>query len=164
MSKSFPQILNNKLWHTTSLERFNSIIKTGSILRSPPIEDSERHGSIDDPKYHPLVRQLRGISLFNFINFDPESYEKKYISSTWYSFVPCYYAFEQAVWIEINRDKVARNLILGDELKEISDREINYGNRMPVIEVACLVDIKVDWFLNVLSYDDSLNEYLKLEY
>lgn len=161
MAKPFPEILNNKLWHTTSLERYESIIETGSILRHPPLDDSERHTSIDDPKYNPIVRQLEGISLFNFINFDPILYEKKFPCSTWYSFVPCYHQWKICVWIEINRKAVTEHLILADQLKEIAYRDKIHGNRMPEIEVACLIDIRVEWFLNVLIYDESLDEFVK---
>ena len=38
-------------------------------------------------------------------------------------------------------------------MNEIEERERLYGNRMPKIEVACLVDIKTEYFLNVLRYN-----------
>lgn len=164
MTKKFPKILNNRLWHTTSTDRFENIVKTGLILREPPLDDSERHTSKDGPQYNPLVRQLRGISLFNFVDFDPVSYEKKYQSSTWYSFVPCYHRYSECVWIEINKDKILDNLILADGLKEISDRENNCGNRMPEIEVACMVDIKKEWFLDVLLYEDRCADFIQYQY
>jgi hypothetical protein len=164
MKKKFPDILNNRMWHTTSIERFNNIIDVGSILKDPPLEDSERHTSKDGAQYNPLVRQLGGISLFNFAAFDPELYEKQYPSSTWYSFVPCYYRYDECVWIEIDKSKIQDNLIFADALKEIADRENIYGNRMPQIEVACMVDIKKEWFLDVLRYDENSSDFIIYEY
>ena len=164
MTKKFPDILNNKLWHTTSVDRFKNIIKTGFILTDPPLKDSERHTSIDGPKSNPYVRQLGGISLFDFVCFDPVSYEKEFPCSTWYSFVPCYHRFDECVWIEINKDKVKENLILADDLRDMADREKNYGLRMPKIEVACMVDIKKEWFLDVITFDENADIFIKYEY
>ena len=164
MTKKFPLILNKKLWHTTSVDRFNNIIQTGYILRNPPLEDSERHTSKDGSRYNPYVRQIGGISLFDFISFDPVLYEKEYPCSTWYSFFPCYYRFDKCVWIEINKETVQNNLILADALRDMAKRDKNYGLRMPKIEVACMVDIKKEWFVDVLTYDDNSKEFIKFEY
>lgn len=95
-------------------------------MRNPPLEDSERHTSKDGPQYNPLVRQLGGISLFDFIDFNPAIYEEKYPSSTWYSFVPCYQRYTECVWIEIDKQKIKDHLILAEELREIADRDQIY--------------------------------------
>jgi hypothetical protein len=102
--------LRGGLWHTTRPDYFRAILKSGAILPEPDIPEKERHGPLEGQRGHPYVRTLGGVSLFDFTDFDPAYQEERYRSSYAY-FVPCQLQWESAVWIEIDREIVAPNLI-----------------------------------------------------
>ncbi|MDO8281451.1 MAG: hypothetical protein Q7U10_02300 [Thermodesulfovibrionia bacterium] len=149
---SFPSILLNRLWHSTTHERYELILKAGVILPEPGIPDSARWCTTQGAKHYPYVRTLGGVSLFDFTDFDPELYGKNYTAS-WFTFVPLDNNGGNKVWIEINRDLVRNSLIEGRALVDRWKRENAYGhNIMPIIEVAHIGPINVTSFAQVLCY------------
>src|SRR5258708_20259302 len=79
--------LSGRLWHTTHPNRFKSILNSGAILPEPDIPDSERWKASKGNQSFPFVRTLGGVSLFDFDQFDPDSYSERYPISSWYEFV-----------------------------------------------------------------------------
>lgn len=126
------------VWHTTSSDRSQGILRCGAILPEPEIEDRERWGTSQGPSYYPYVRTLGGVSLFDFKDFDPERYSKDCPMSDWREFVPYPTAWKQAVWIEIDPSKLGSGFISGlDLLARWKSEEV--GNKlMPKIEAAHL--------------------------
>jgi hypothetical protein len=124
--------LRGRLWHTTHPDRFNAILASGAILPDPDIQNWKALGGKDCCSY---ARKLGGVSLFDFDQFDPKSYEEEYRLSTWWAFVPYIEDWGCAVWIEIYREKVAPHLVSRSDLVErwTSDKAYRH-NFMPYIE------------------------------
>ena len=142
---NFPKLLLGKLWHTTSLTRYNMIITIGQILPNPSIPEKERWGSSRGPEFYPYVRFLGGISLFDFTNFQADTYSKKYPLSCWYEFVPYRREWGKSVWIEINREAVKESFISGEALlKKWKHEKAYHHNIMPIIEAAHIGPINVE--------------------
>ena len=140
--------LHGGLWHTTHPERFVMILKCGAILPEPkPISYSDRWGTSQGPEHYPYVRFIGGVSLFDFQEFDPQSYQSKYPSSSWREFVPYRRVWGGAVWIQIDREHVSPYFISGSELlaKWKSGRDLGH-NLMPVIEAAYLGSLPIAAF------------------
>jgi hypothetical protein len=145
------QILANGLWHTTSLARFESIRKCGAIQVEPEIPDSERHKTLNGPRNHPYVRSVKGVSLFDFSDFQSCKYQKSYPSSSYHFFVPICQQWSEAVWIEIDRDQTTANFISGQDLLRRWKCENAYGHTiMPIIEAAHTGDISAACFKRAL--------------
>jgi hypothetical protein len=143
------QELTGRLWHTTHPDRFSKILSTGAILPDPPcLSNSERWGALADNDHLPYVRYLGGISLFDFDQFDRETYSARNPSSSWAYFVPYHSSWECAVWIELNRsDFVPPQFISGSELLAKWKADQAYGhNFMPEIEAAYLGAIPIKVF------------------
>jgi hypothetical protein len=99
--------------------------------------DSERWKASAGPEFYPYVRLLGGVSLFEFDKFDAESYSEKFPFSNWCEFVPFRQKWGCAVWIEINRVRVARNLISAtDLLDRWNDEKAYHHTIMPQLEAA----------------------------
>jgi len=152
--------LDGGLWHTTSQERYESITKSGGISPEPPsVPDNDRYGTRDGAETYPLVRHLGGVSLFDLKGFEVTSYSQKYPVSSWSEFMPFRRAWGGAVWIGIDRDAVAANLISAAELKRIAEEEHKLNrNRMPGIEVGHRGVIPVSafreaWFVNACGVE-----------
>jgi hypothetical protein len=125
------------LWHTTHPDRFKSILSGGAILPEPNIPDGDRYCTGLGKDHYPYVRTLGGVSLFDFNGFDTDAYTNEYPSSTWATFVPYRTDWGSSVWIEINREQVAPDLISGFELLAKWKSDGAHGhNIMPEIEVA----------------------------
>lgn len=76
------QRLLGRLWHVTSLERFEGI------------------------KYDGFVRHIGGFSLFDFpIGFDLASYRQRCPSSSLEAFIPYRREWGHAVWLEIDEER-----------------------------------------------------------
>ena len=108
--------LAGKLWHTTQPERFERILQSGAILPEPDIPDKDRWKTAAGPEHYPYVRILGGVSLFDFRDFQPESYTERYSLSSWHEFVPYQESCGRAVWIEIHRHKLASQFVSGADL------------------------------------------------
>lgn len=148
----FPAVLLNRLWHSTTPERYKLILETGAILPEPNISNSSRWGTALGEKHYPYVRTLGGVSLFDFTNFDLQQYEKRY-SASWFTFVPVDNIGGNKIWIEINRSTVHSSLIEGKDLVNRWKRENAYGhNIMPIIEVAHIGPIHISSFTKVLHH------------
>jgi hypothetical protein len=141
----FPKLLLGKLWHTTSLTRYNMIMKIGQILPNPTIPEKERWGSSRGREFYPYARFLGGISLFDFADFKTDIYCKKYPLSSWTEFVPYRRTWGKSVWIEINRKAVKENFVSGKALLLKWKREKAYHhNIMPIIEAAHIGPIGIE--------------------
>jgi hypothetical protein len=133
----FLSILGGGLWHTTSLPRYQGILKSGAILPEPTIPDSERWKTAAGSKHYPFVRFLGGVSLFDFKDFDSASYEITYPLSSWREFVPYRQEWGAAVWIEIDRLKSAKAIVGAQALVEKWNKEMAHGHTlMPMLEAA----------------------------
>ena len=99
-SSTIPPELSGRLWHTTNESRFDGISASGFILAEPSIPDAERWKSAAGREHYPYVRWIGGISLFDFVDFDPDSYDAKYPLSTWLTFVPFRKDWQNSLWIE----------------------------------------------------------------
>lgn len=146
------------LWHTTSPERFQAILKSGAILPEPDIPDSQRYSTSQGPTGWHLTRKLGGISLFDFAEFEPVEYEKKYPNSNWYHFVP-FKKIGMAVWIEIDRSFVSEHFLSGNDLLKIW-KDGNLRHRiMPYIEAAHIGALPISAFKQVLLADRQLPDW-----
>jgi hypothetical protein len=149
----FPEELQDGLWHTTTPDRYERIVQSGSIRPEPEIPDSERWKTSRGPDYYPYVRTLGGVSLFDFRGFDPEVYSKTHPMSAWAEFVPCRRSVGTAVWIEIARSKVSRDLVGADALAERWKQENAFAHTiMPRIEAAHIGPIPVASVCRVLRF------------
>lgn len=149
----FPNLLKDSVWHTTSVERFNGIILTGSILPEPPIDDSGRWGTACGKEMYPYVRRLGGVSLFDFTGFDEVKYGKMFPVSNWSAFVPCCSKWDESIWIKINTNAIQESFIDGVALLNRWKKEGSYQNRiMPRIESAHIGPLPSSAFLDVFKY------------
>ncbi len=147
------------LWHTTSLSRFQAILEVGAIVPNPDIDEQDRWGTSRGAHYYPYVRSLNGISLFDFEDFDPISYRKKYPSSAWDQFLPFQRAWGCAVWIEIDRATVATNMISPDQLvARWHDEGACRRNILPRLEAAHIGPIKTSAFRRAFLIAADSNE------
>ena len=150
---SFPKELANRVWHTTTEERFAAILSEGAILPEPNIPDKERWGTAMGSEKYPFVRSLGGVSLFDFRGFEEEKYEEKYPLSTWREFVPCRPKNESAIWIEIKLSQIKEQFIDGSALLAKWKNSGELGRKiMPLIECAHIGSIGIDVFGEVLVY------------
>lgn len=162
MNTTFPIFLANKLWHTTSVDRYRKILETGAILTNPPVSDKDRYFTNNGPENYPLVRTLGGISLFDFTDFNPEEYKDKYPISSWYDFVPYNKKWGESVWIEIDREKVNHRLIDVEKLRMIwLEKKLFKHTFMPKIEAAHIGNISIEYFLEVYKYNNSSGNFEK---
>lgn len=123
------------LWHTTPLDRFQRILELGSILPIPEILNPDGWRTMSGEPYRSYAHTLRGVSLFDFDGFDPESYATKCPLSSWYEFVPFCEKWGSAVWIQIDRAGVAPNLISAADVVTRWNADKAYEhNFMPYIE------------------------------
>jgi len=160
----FPAELRDGLWHTTSPNRFESIVKTGSILPEPPIPENERWKTSQGPEYHPYVRTLGGVSLFDFQGFDPEAYGQSHPMSSWTEFVPCPPSSEVAVWLEIDRLKISRSFIDRDALVARWKEESAYTHTiMPRIEAAHIGPLPIAAVARVLRFDAKTGTFEEIQ-
>ena len=137
LPNQFISILLGGLWHTTVPERFNQIQQSGEILPEPPIADDLRWKTLNGPENYSFVRTLGGVSLFDFLHFDPATYSEKCPLSNWDHFVPFQNKYGEAIWIEIDREKVLDKLILPVQLvKKWKDESAYKHTLMPCIEAA----------------------------
>jgi hypothetical protein len=123
------------LWHTTPPDRFQRILELGAILPIPENPNPDGWRTMDGEPYRSYAHTLNGVSLFDFDHFDSESYGQKCPMSSWYEFVPFREKWGSAVWIEIDRQRVAANLISGADVvtRWNSDKAYRH-NFMPYIE------------------------------
>jgi hypothetical protein len=142
--------IDGGLWHTTHPERFLNILEDGAILPEPNIPDRDRWAASGGSEFYPYVRSIGGVSLFNFSEFDPESYGERCPSSMWYTFVPYCKRWKGAVWIEVNRSAIVENFIAGPILLRKWKDEKAYKHRiMPEIEAAHIGPLPRAAFLRV---------------
>jgi hypothetical protein len=127
--------LHGRLWHTTHPDRFKRILETGSILPIPEAPNPDGWRTMDGEPYRSYAHTLGGVSLFDFDQFDPESYATRCPMSSWYTFVPYQEKWGAAVWIEIDREIVAPSLISAVDVVTRWNTDKAYRhNFMPYIE------------------------------
>jgi len=124
------QKLQGGVWHTTNMNRFQGILRSSAILPEPEIPDSERW------RGYPYVRTLGGVSLFDFRKFNREQYWEDFPMSTWAEFVPYRRAWKEAVWIEIDVDKLGEAFLSGVDLLARWNAAKVGSRIMPEIEAA----------------------------
>jgi hypothetical protein len=140
--------LRGRLWHTTHPDRFKSILADGSILPEPNLANTERWKTSRGPHYYPYVRSIGGVSLFDFEGFDPENYSSKNPMSSWYAFVPYPKDWGTAIWIEIDRERIAGPLISGTDLVARWKSDAAHRHTiMPHIEAAHIGALPRDAFI-----------------
>jgi hypothetical protein len=123
------------LWHTTRLDRFQEIVATGAILPEPNVPDSERWNAAAGRKFYPYARFIGGVSLFDFEGLDRDAYAKRCPMSQWETFVPFRGEWKSAVWIEIDRSRLASHFISGTDLwQHYLSSPSKSHNIMPFIE------------------------------
>jgi hypothetical protein len=123
------QRLQGGVWHTTNSDRLQGILNSGAILPEPNIPDAERWSAGRGSQWYPYVRILSGVSLFDFRGFNPEQYSKDYPLSTWAEFIPFRSVWKEAVWIEIDVEKLAGRFLSGRDLLA-RWRAAEVGNRI----------------------------------
>lgn len=153
---SFPQLLRQGVWHTTSRERYASIVRFGAILPEPLVSDSARWGTARGPDFFPYVRHLGGVSLFEFSNFEPMAYTDAYPYSSWRNFVPITVGWTSAVWIRLEPETLGQHYISPEELVARWKTDGAYRHKlMPMIEAAHLGAIPKSAFMSVHEYDQN---------
>jgi hypothetical protein len=158
--------LQGGLWHTTLPDRFKAILEHGAILPEPNIPDCERWATTAGAKHYHYVRTLEGICLFDFDQFEPETYSERYPASSWSYFVPCHLAWGRAVWIELDRSKLTSpHFVSGSELVAKWKADEAYGhNFMPEIEAAYLGPIPRMTFKRALLVQRENPEFSQLTF
>ncbi|TXH69762.1 MAG: hypothetical protein E6Q85_08375 [Thiothrix sp.] len=145
------------------MDRYISIVKSGSILVEPDIPDLERWCTGLGEKNYPFVRHIGGVSLFDFNGFNWRSYSEKYTLSSWSSFVPKQKDWAYTVWLKIDKEKIKNNFIDGAALLKRWKSEYKFNhNIMPLIECAHIGDLPITSCSSVLVYDDSLQKFTQL--
>jgi hypothetical protein len=128
------------LWHTTHPDHFRSILASGAILLEPPGNPNpNRWQTLGGQPPSSYAKKLGGISLFDFDQFDAETYSEKYPLSSWQTFVPYREKWGGSVWIEIDREQIASGFISGLDL--VVRRRTDQASLhiiMPYIEAAHL--------------------------
>jgi hypothetical protein len=98
----------------------------------------------------PYLRSIGGVSLFDFRDFDPEEYSKKYPISTWREFVPYRSSWGEAIWIEVDVSEVMAGFISGREILDRWKAEQATNRFMPLIEAAHIGALPFKAFKQVL--------------
>ncbi len=143
------------LWHTTSDDRYKSILRSGAILARPDIPDADRWKTGRGPDYYPYVRHLGGVSLFDFDGFDRAEYQKRCPLSSWTEFVPFRAEWGSSVWIQLDRRVLEDCFISGPELwKRCNEEGALRHTVMPYIEAAYIGDVPTSTFLRAFSASD----------
>lgn len=151
----FPPLLRKGVWHTTSPERYASILLEGAILPEPSVPDAERWGAASGPGLYPYVRHLGGVSLFDFSEFDPVAYQAAYPLSMWLTFVPKVAEWSSAIWICLNPNTLGERYIAPAKLLARQKAEGAFQHKlMPMIEAAYLGAIPGSPFSSVHEYGE----------
>jgi len=130
--------VTGSVWHTTSSARFKQIVECGSIVAEPDIADKARWGTARGHTFYPYVRSIGGVSLFDFSEFDAESYSAASPWSSWATFIPYQSEWKEAIWIEIDTIQLSESYVCGIDLLA-RWKEENATNRiMPLIESAAV--------------------------
>lgn len=136
MSKTIPNQLKGKVWHSTSVVNAKKIVTHGEILANPDIEAESRWGGTCESKY-PFVRTLGGISLFDFRL--PKTHSNELLTR----WVPCHTKIPATVWFEIDISKL-KGFFLSAEETRIKWRDAGMDRQfMPHLEASCLCPISV---------------------
>ena len=123
------------LWHTTPFDRFQRILELGVILPIPENPNPDGWRTMDGEPYRSYAHTLNGVSLFDFDQFEPESYAARCPNSDWHTFVPYREKWGSAVWIELDRKRVAPSLISAPDVVTRWNADKAYRhNFMPYIE------------------------------
>ncbi|ABI38919.1 conserved hypothetical protein [Shewanella sp. MR-4] len=159
---NFPQELLGTVWHTTSIERYKMIVRDGCIKANPSLPDSERWGTKLGEEHFPFVRSLGGVSVFDFRNFDVNSYSKKFGAANWATFVPCRSDWRSAVWVEIDFSSLGGNFISGQSIREMWYKMDSTRKFITQIEGAVIGVIPTSAFKQVLFYDTRKSSFSRL--
>jgi|SRR5579872_2176266 len=161
-TESILRELYGGLWHTTRVDRFEKILESGAILPEPDIPENERWGTAIGQEGYPYVRTLGAVSLFDFCQFDRQTYDEKYPGSSLYYFVPCQLQWDSAVWIGIDREKIAPGFISAVELLKKWKSEKSYRRFMAEIEAAHLGPVPVSAFTRAFRVSKEDDQFVPL--
>lgn len=154
--------LVGNLWHTTYPDRFQDILASGAILPESGIQNWKAVGVGYGEDCCSYAHKLGGVSLFDFDQFDQTGYETKYPLSSWDAFVP--YLWDcGAVWIEIDREKVAPGLISASNLVDRWNSDKAYKhNIMPYVEAVYLGPLPSSAFKRAFLVREGENQFESL--
>lgn len=158
----FPTKLYGSVWHSTSIERFSKIKADGKIKANPDLPNSERFGTKLGPKYYPFVRSIGGVSVFDFRNFDVDTYNHKFSVSNWALFVPCRSGWTETVWIEVDIQQLTNTFLSGQEIRELWKNTNSSRKFITIIEGAVIGAIPSTAFKQVLLYQSCSEQFLKI--
>jgi hypothetical protein len=162
------KVLHGRLWHTTHPDRFKRILETGSILPiHPDNPNPDGWKTMSGAPYRTYAHTLGAVSLFDFDQFDPEAYHQRCPGSTWETYVPFREKWGSSVWIEIDREKVAPQLISGPELIRRNHAEgAQRYSIMPYIEAAHVGSLPTSAFVRafIIGNNESEIRYLPLSH
>ena len=151
MANDFPELLLGALWHTTHLERYMAILKSGFIVPNPEIPDTERWKTRNGPDTYPYVRHLNGVSIFDFTSFDPICYSNAFPMSDWRTFVPLRKNWGASVWIEVDIELIEGQYLDPQQLAKLQKAEnAERHTLMPRIEAAVIGRIPLSAFKRTL--------------
>lgn len=123
------------------------IMASGGLAPEPNIDNARRWKTSRGSDYHPFVRKMGGVSLFDFKAFDRVRYDETHPLSTWRTFVPYMETWGGAVWIEIDRARVAPQFVTADEVVRLWDEGGHHRHTiMPRIEAACIGHVPCEVF------------------
>lgn len=160
---SFPEILAESVWHTTTPERFSLIRRDGFIYPEPELADSERWGTVMGESHYPFVRSIGGVSLFDFRGFDEATYSERYPMSSWHSFVPCSHRSDEAIWLEIDIETAAENFVPGSELlAQWKESGQLHRKIMPIIEAAHIGPLPIKLLKRTFKFSMSMGIFEEL--
>jgi hypothetical protein len=132
-------------------------------MPEPDIPDNERWSTIKGEDGYPYVRTLGGVSLFDFTQFDPETYSSLCPMSNWRVFVPFLEERKCAVWIEIDQAPIADSFISGKRLLAQWKAEVGRKPKlMPYIEAAHLGPIPKMAFKRAFLVREGHTEFTSL--
>lgn len=132
------------VWHTTHPDRFLSILNAGAILPEPSIPNGERWGVGLGPDHYPFVRSIGGVSLFDFRDFDPVTYQENYPVSMWRTFVPYQRRWAGAIWLEVDCEKTEAKFVSAQDLLERRVTPEDRGrNILPNLEAAHIGNLPI---------------------
>lgn len=152
--------LLGRIWHSTTMERFERIKADGFLRPEPDIPESERWSTNRGPEWFPFVRHIGGFSLFDFpIGFDLTEYRRRCPSSSLDELIPFRSVWRHAVWLEIDRERQASSLRSGLDVWARCEAEGRGKRCMPHIEGAHIGDMPVSSILRAYLIEEGDSDW-----
>lgn len=161
-SMKFPRELYGKVWHSTSMPRYEMIKAERKIIPNPDLPDSERWGTYLGPDFYPFVRSIGAVSVFDFRFFNVEQYTRNYGLSNWATFAPCHTNLDETVWIEIDTTSLKDSFLSGQAIRELWHETNSTRKFITIIEGAVIGEIPESTFKKVLLYQRDIEKFSQL--